>query len=82
MLLRAAEEVEISLRVTVVVQVGDVSTEPAQAILLAPSQPAASESHQGGQRGAGRHLSATWLLSAGIVRHMHQAIFVWSRNLT
>ena len=51
-------------------------------ILLAPSQPAASESHQAGQRGAGRHLSATWLLSAGIVRHSTTGLACVNRRST
>ena len=51
-------------------------------IWLAPSQPAASESHQAGQRGAGRHLSATWLLSAGIVRHSTTGLACVNRRST
>ena len=51
-------------------------------IWLAPSQPAASGSHQAGQRGAGRHLSATWLLSAGIVRHSTTGLACVNRRST
>ena len=51
-------------------------------IWLAPSQPAASGSHQAGQRGAGHHLSATWLLSAGIVRHSTTGLACVNRRST